>query len=67
MAPPPPVFQGARSYESVNHAGRFVTLAIHAQLGEAARAAAASGAQETRVFRILRDYTMTDRAEAPQP
>jgi heme-degrading monooxygenase HmoA len=58
---------GARSYESVNHAGRFVTLASHERLSDAARAAAACGAEESRLFRILRDYTMTDRAEAPQP
>ena len=63
----PATLPGARSYESVNNAGRFVTLASHDRLGEAARAAAASGASETRLFRILRDYTMTDRAEAPQP
>ena len=63
----PATLSGARSYESVNNAGRFVTLASHDHLGAAARAAAASGAGETRLFRILRDYTMTDRAEAPQP
>lgn len=62
----PAPLTGARSYESVNHAGRFVTLASHDRLSDASRAAA-SGAQETRIFRILRDYTMTDRAEAPQP
>jgi heme-degrading monooxygenase HmoA len=62
----PATLEGARSYESVNHAGRFVTLASHERLSDATRAAA-SGALETRIFRILRDYTMTDRAEAPQP
>ncbi|MDG3039911.1 antibiotic biosynthesis monooxygenase family protein [Roseicyclus marinus] len=64
----PANLEGARSHESVNHPGRFVTLASHETLGSAATAAAvASGAGETRIFRILRDYTLTDRAEAPQP
>lgn len=58
---------GARSYESVTHAGRFVTLASHDRLSVAATAGATCGAQEVRIFRILRDYTMTERAEAPQP
>lgn len=64
--PAPARLDGARSYESVNNAGRFVTLASHESLAAALRATT-SGAEETRIFRILRDYTMTDRAEAPQP
>ncbi|PWK62527.1 antibiotic biosynthesis monooxygenase family protein [Roseicyclus mahoneyensis] len=62
----PARLEAARSYESVNHPGRFVTLASHDTTAAAAIAAQASGADETRVFRILRDYTLTDRAEAPQ-
>ena len=63
----PAQIMGARSYESVNNAGRFVTLVSHDTLAAATDAAAGSDAEETRLFRILRDYTMTDRAEAPQP
>jgi heme-degrading monooxygenase HmoA len=63
----PARLDGARSYESVNHPGRFVTLASHGSLSDAAGAATTCGAEEVRIFRILRDYTMTDRAEAPQP
>lgn len=66
--PAPARLTAARSYESVNTAGRFVTLASHDTLAAATAASAAtSGAAEIRIFRILRDYTMTDRAEAPQP
>ncbi|GAA0292672.1 antibiotic biosynthesis monooxygenase family protein [Rhodovulum strictum] len=56
-----------RGYESVTRPGRFVTLA-EASGGAAAQALAegmAPGADEIRVFAITRDYTMTDRAEAP--
>jgi len=63
----PARLDGARRYESVNHAGRFVTLARHEILSAATEAATRCGAAETRIFRILRDYTMIDRAEAPQP
>lgn len=63
----PAQIMGARSYESVNNAGRFVTLASHDSLAAATDAANGSAAEKTRLFRILRDYTMTDRAEAPQP
>ena len=62
----PAPLSGAHSYESVNHAGRFVTLASHECLSDASRAAAVCPG-DLRLFRILRDYTMTDRAEAPQP
>lgn len=57
-----------RAYESVTRPGRFVTLA-EARQGAAAHvlaeAAQAAGAEEVRVFRIARDYTLTNRAEAP--
>jgi hypothetical protein len=55
-------------HESVNHAGRFLTLAA-AEDAESARAMAAEahgqGAETLRLFRVDRDYTLTDRAEAP--
>lgn len=57
-----------RAFESVTRPGRFVTLA-EAREGTAAHALArqmqAAGADQVRLFRISRDYTMTDRAEAP--
>ena len=57
-----------RVHESVTRPGRFLTLAEAGQ-GDAARAIAASaradGAEEVRVFGVSRDYTLTDRAEAP--
>ena len=64
--PGPARLPDGRAYESVNHAGRFVTLSSFDSL-TAAALAADCGADEIRVFRILRDYTLTDRAEAPQP
>jgi heme-degrading monooxygenase HmoA len=61
---------GGRSFESVNHEGRFLTL-VTADLGAAARETALrasdGGAETVRIFVVTRDYTMTDRAEAPQP
>jgi len=58
-----------RGYESVTRPGRFLTLA-EAETGEAAQAAArrarAAGADAVHVFAISRDYTLRDRAEAPQ-
>jgi heme-degrading monooxygenase HmoA len=60
---------GGRTYDSVTRPGYFVHLA------EASRAASATelavtaldgGAETVRLFRIARDYTMTDRAEAPR-
>lgn len=60
----------ARAYESVNHAGRFVTLSAHADRTTAqalAKEALAFGADELRIFAIARDYTLSDRAEAPNP
>lgn len=57
-----------RVHESVTRPGRFLTLAAAAQ-GDAALAIAASaradGAEDVRVFGVSRDYTLTDRAEAP--
>jgi heme-degrading monooxygenase HmoA len=57
-----------RAYESVTRPGRFVTL-TDAPTGEAAQDLAArlrdDGQEEVRGFRIARDYTMHDRAEAP--
>lgn len=57
-----------RVHESVTRAGRFLTLA-EAVEGEAAQEIAAQaraeGAEDLRIFAVSRDYTMTDRAEAP--
>ena len=57
-----------RVHESVTRAGRFLTLAEvgegEAALEIAARARA-DGAEEVRIFAVSRDYSMTDRAEAP--
>ncbi|TCO69742.1 antibiotic biosynthesis monooxygenase family protein [Rhodovulum euryhalinum] len=58
-----------RAFESVTRPGRFVTLTEAgdgAEATERAAAMAADGAETVRVFRIARDYTMTDRAEAPE-
>ncbi|NKX46041.1 antibiotic biosynthesis monooxygenase family protein [Roseicyclus persicicus] len=54
-----------RAYESVNHPGRFITLAAHDSAEAAIAALQDTSADEVRVFRIARDYTLTDRAEAP--
>jgi heme-degrading monooxygenase HmoA len=59
---------GGRAHESVNHPGRFLTLAASHGAGtarELAREARAQGAETLRLFRVDRDYTLTDRAEAP--
>ncbi|HSF65655.1 MAG TPA: antibiotic biosynthesis monooxygenase family protein [Paracoccaceae bacterium] len=57
-----------RVHESVTRPGRFLTLAEAGQ-GDAAQEVAAmaraAGAEDVRIFAITRDYTMTDRAEAP--
>jgi heme-degrading monooxygenase HmoA len=57
-----------RVHESVTRAGRFLTLA-EAGAGDAARGIAAQaradGAEEVRIFSVSRDYSLTDRAEAP--
>jgi heme-degrading monooxygenase HmoA len=60
----------ARAYESVNNPGRFVTLASHGDRATAqvlARDAIGQGAEDLRIFAVARDYTLTDRAEAPNP
>ena len=62
-----PISQG-RTFESVTRPGRFVTLAEATRSEDAGTLAARAvddAAEEVRVFRISRDYTMTDRAEAP--
>jgi heme-degrading monooxygenase HmoA len=57
-----------RVHESVTRPGRFLTLADAAQ-GDAAVALAAEaradGAEDVRIFAVSRDYSLTDRAEAP--
>jgi heme-degrading monooxygenase HmoA len=57
-----------RVHESVTKAGRFLTLAEAAQ-GEAAleiaAQARAEGAEDVRIFSVSRDYSLTDRTEAP--
>jgi heme-degrading monooxygenase HmoA len=66
-AAPVPI-DGGRAFESVNHEGRFVTLLATdraALARDAAHRAMDGGAETARVFAITRDYTMTDRAEAP--
>jgi heme-degrading monooxygenase HmoA len=60
----------ARTYESVNNPGRFVTLASHTDRATAqglARDALGQGSDDLRIFAISRDYSLTDRAEAPNP
>jgi heme-degrading monooxygenase HmoA len=58
-----------RGYESVTRPGRFLTL-VEAATGEAAREAAEAaqvdGAGAVHVFAISRDYTLRERAEAPE-
>jgi heme-degrading monooxygenase HmoA len=58
-----------RGYESVTRPGRFLTLS-EADNGEAAlalaHAARNGGATRVHVFAISRDYTLRDRAEAPE-
>lgn len=59
-----------RAHESLTRPGRFLTLALASDIAAARGLAArghAAGAEAARVFRILRDYGMTDRAEAPAP
>ena len=57
-----------RAYESVTRPGHFLTV-VEAATGDEARslakAARAAGAEAAHVFRITRDYTLSDRAEAP--
>ena len=57
-----------RVHESVTRAGRFLTLAEAGQGAAALEIAARArvdGAEEVRIFAVSRDYSMTDRAEAP--
>jgi heme-degrading monooxygenase HmoA len=58
-----------RVYESVTRPGRFLTVA-EATTGAAAQALAGeareAGAEAVHVFDITRDYTLTDRVEAPR-
>lgn len=57
-----------RAYESVTRPGQFLSLAEAATGEEAlslANAAREAGAEAAHVFEISRDYTLTDRAEAP--
>ena len=66
----PVTLPGGRLYESVNTQGRFITLAQHTDAPTArdlAQAALSQDATDIRLFAIMRDYTLTDRAEAPNP
>lgn len=68
--PPEMRLAGARVYDSVNHAGESVALCADLDAAAAiaqGRAALDAGARALRVFAITRDYTLTDRAEAPAP
>jgi heme-degrading monooxygenase HmoA len=61
-------FAQGRAYESVTRPGVFLTLAeagAGAGAREIAARARAGGADAVHVFAIARDYTLTDRAEAP--
>jgi heme-degrading monooxygenase HmoA len=61
---------GARHYDSVNHLGQSVALTGDlgaAQALDIAHQALAAGAERCRIFAITRDYSLTDRAEAPMP
>jgi heme-degrading monooxygenase HmoA len=66
----PAALPDGRAFESVNHEERFLTLLATGQHGfarDAAKRAHDCGAETVRIFSITRDYTMTDRVEAPQP
>ena len=66
--PAPVDLPGGRVHDSVNHPGQFLTLASAEAAGTArdlATAAKAQGAATLRLFRIDRDYSLTDRIEAP--
>jgi heme-degrading monooxygenase HmoA len=61
-------FANGRAYESVTTPGRYLTLAEAGESAEAREIAARArehGAGAVHVFAIARDYTLTDRAEAP--
>lgn len=58
-----------RTYESVTRPGYLIHLAEAPRAKDAAALAEAAledGAESVRLFRIARDYTMRDRAEAPR-
>jgi hypothetical protein len=57
-----------RAYESVTTPGRFLTLSEAGRAPRRGRSPPAhgrNGAGAVHVFAIARDYTLTDRAEAP--
>ncbi|MFW5641199.1 MAG: antibiotic biosynthesis monooxygenase family protein [Roseicyclus sp.] len=59
---------GGRTYESVTRPGYLLALTEAAGAESAAalaEAALTAGADKVRLFGIARDYTLTDRAEAP--
>lgn len=60
---------GFAAFESVNHAGRFIALASADGLTQAQAALQARldqpGVQQAAAYRVLRDYGMFDRAQAP--
>jgi hypothetical protein len=59
---------GARLYESVNHLGQCFASAGDRSRSEAldlAHHTMANGARDLRIFAINRDYSLTERAEAP--
>jgi heme-degrading monooxygenase HmoA len=61
-------FPSGRAFESVTRPGHFLTLAEAgegAQATDLAAGARAAGAEAVHVFAISRDYSLTDRAEAP--
>ena len=62
----PILLEGARAYESVSHSGQFVTLCATTGAAEARAAMSQVARADTvRLFAITRDYTLSDRAEAP--
>lgn len=65
LAMPAPASLGAATLDSVTREGRSATLAGWPD-AEAARALETPPETRTRTFRIVRDYTMVDRREAPQ-
>ena len=61
---------GFAAFESVNHAGQFIALTTADGLASAQTVLAAQlgqpGLQQAAVYRVLRDYGMFDRAQAPR-
>jgi heme-degrading monooxygenase HmoA len=65
----PSSLPNGRAHESVSRPGQYLTLAKTTDAAQAqgwAHSARYTGAETVRVFAINRDYTMTDRAEAPR-